>query len=441
MNADEMRAEILSRIPAYFCENWPEEEFVPGVSRVRIGARVFGAHEIVYLVDAALDFWLTADRYATKFEKALQSFLGVREALLCNSGSSANLLAISALTSKELPDTRLNPGDEVITVAAGFPTTVNGIFQNGLVPVFVDIEPETYNVDTSLLEEAYSERTRAVMLAHTLGHPFDVKGVRDFCDRHRLWLIEDNCDALGSKYDGRYTGTFGDMATQSFFPAHHITMGQGGAVVTRSPLLACIVRSFRDWGRDCWCDAGKENTCGKRYNWQKGDLPYGYDHKYTYSHVGYNLSITDLQAAIGCAQIERLPGFIKERKRNWLRLRAGLDDLQEFFVLPQARPNCDPSWFGFALRVRPEAPFNRLDVILNLAVHRIDTRLLFAGNLAKQPAYHGLNFRVPGKVLPNTDDAMLNAFWLGVYPGLNDKALDYVIEVLHDFVKMPHGQA
>ncbi len=433
--ADFKRGEILQLLPEYVRSQWPEDKFVPGKSRVLTNARVFGTAEVENLVDAALDFWLTSAEYSERFECGLETFLGVRDVILCNSGSSANLLAISALTSDELGTRQLRPGDEVITVAAGFPTTISGIVQNQLVPVFVDVELETYNIDTRALDEAYSERTRAIVLAHTLGHPFDLGTVKDFCHKHSLWLIEDNCDALGSKYYDRYTGTFGDLATQSFFPAHHITTGQGGAVIASTSKLASLVRSFRDWGRSCWCLPGKENTCGKRYNWQLGDLPAGYDHKYMYTHIGYNLEMTDLQAAIGCAQLDRLQGFIEARRRNWHLLRNGLADIDEFFAMSKELKHTEPSWFGFTLRVQPEMPFSRLDVLKYLNDKKIDAKLLFAGNLAKQPAYRDVHYRAVGDLI-NSDNVMSNVFWLGVYPGLSVEAIEYVIETMHDFVEL-----
>ena len=435
MSADSERDAILRLLPNYVQAQWPAAKFIPGVSRVLTNGRVFDLWEIQNLVDAALDFWLTSDRYSEQFERGLEEFLHIREAILCNSGSSANLLAISALTSRELRGLALKPGDEVITVAAGFPTTVSGIVQNGLVPVFVDVELDTYNIDVRLLHEAYSANTRAVMLAHTLGHPFYLDAVTKFCEKYGLWLIEDNCDALGSKYNDRYTGTFGDLATQSFFPAHHITTGQGGAVVTQRPKLANLVRSFRDWGRSCWCLPGKENTCGRRYDWRLGDLSEGYDHKYMYTHIGYNMEMTDLQAAIGYAQLDKLQGFIDVRRRNWHLLRDGLADLDAFFVMPCELEHTEPSWFGFALRVQPEMPFTRLDVLKYLNSKKIDAKLLFAGNLTKQPAYRDVKYRVVGQ-LTNTDDVMSNVFWIGVYPGLSVEAIEYVIEIMHDFAEL-----
>jgi CDP-6-deoxy-D-xylo-4-hexulose-3-dehydrase len=359
--------------------------------------------------------------------------VGAREAILCNSGSSANLLALSALTSPKLGDRALRPGDEVITLAAGFPTTLNPIIQNRLVPVFVDVELGTYNVDVRFLEEAVGPKTRAVMFAHTLGNPFNIVAVTAFAKRHNLWLIEDNCDALGSTFRGQMTGTCGDLATLSFYPAHHITMGEGGAVLTNSPQLRVLVESFRDWGRDCWCAPGKDNTCGKRFTWQLGDLPCGYDHKYIYSHIGYNLKATDMQAAIGVSQLKKLPGFIEARKRNWRKLSAALKPYEDLLVLPEATPGSDPSWFGFAITVRPDAPFKRADLVRCLEERRIATRLLFGGDLTRQPAYRDVPQRVVGD-LANTKTIVNDTFWIGVYPGLTDAMLDYVIEQFHQFM-------
>jgi CDP-6-deoxy-D-xylo-4-hexulose-3-dehydrase len=350
--------------------------------------------------------------------------------VLVNSGSSANLAAVSALTSPRLGDRRLVPGDEVITVAAGFPTTVNPIFQNGLVPVFVDVTVPTYNVDVAQLEGALSPRTRALIIAHTLGNPFDLAAVTGFARRHGLWLIEDCCDATGSTYHGRKVGTFGDLATTSFYPAHHITMGEGGAVLTGQPLLRTLVESFRDWGRDCWCQPGCDNTCGKRFEWRHGGLPHGYDHKYTYSHVGYNLKLTDMQAAVGVAQLRKLDGFIGARRRNFQMLREGLREMEEFFILPQATPGSEPSWFGFPIAVRPDAPFSRNQVTSYLEERKIATRLLFGGNLVRQPAYDGREYRVAGS-LKNADFVMNQVFWIGLYPGIGPAILEYMLESLH----------
>ena len=431
--AERLRQEILRLVRAYYAEAFPPREFVPGETPVPVSGRVFDADDLVHLVDASLDFWLTTGRYADQFEQEFARFMGVRHAILCNSGSSANLLALSALTSPKLGERRLKAGDEVITVAAAFPTTVNPIVQNRLVPVFVDVELGTYNIDVRYLEEAISPRTKAIMLAHTLGNPFNVDAVLEVAKHHDLRLIEDNCDAVGSTYRGQLTGTFGDLATVSFYPAHHITMGEGGCVLTNSPKLKTLVESFRDWGRDCWCDPGRENTCGKRFEWQLGELPYGYDHKYIYSHIGYNLKLTDMQAAVGVAQLKKLPQFIEARKHNWQLLYEGLKPLEEFLILPQPTPGSDPSWFGFAITVRPEAPFTRNDLVRYLENRKIATRLLFGGNLIRQPAYQDVPYRVVGK-LKNTDFVMNHTFWVGVYPGLTEQMIAYIAETMTTFV-------
>jgi CDP-6-deoxy-D-xylo-4-hexulose-3-dehydrase len=431
--ADALRDRIRSLVGEYYHEAFPAPNFVPGSSPVPVSGRVFDEQELELLVDSSLDFWLTTGRFAEQFEREFAKFVGVREAVLVNSGSSANLLAVAALTSQRLGDRQLKPGDEVITLAAGFPTTVNPILQNGLVPVFVDVEIPTFNVDVSYLEAALSDRTRAVIFAHTLGNPFDLGAVTAFAKKHGLWLIEDCCDALGSTYGGRKVGTFGDLATVSFYPAHHITMGEGGCVLTEKPLLRTLVESFRDWGRDCWCAPGKENTCGKRFDWQLGELPHGYDHKYIYSHVGYNLKATDMQAAVGVAQLKKLPAFIEARKRHFSYLKAGLKDknADEHFVLPEATPNSDPSWFGFPLLLRETAPFSRNTLIDFLNAKKIGTRQLFGGNLVRQPAYAGLSYRVVGG-LGASDRVMNQAFWIGVYPGLTPEMLDYVVESINE---------
>jgi len=427
------REQILRMVEHYARESFLTGEFVPGRDPVPVSGRTFDAEEVVYLVDAALDFWLTAGRYAEQFEREFARGMGVNHALLCNSGSSANLLALSALTSPKLGPRRLRPGDEVITVAAGFPTTVNPIIQNNLVPVFLDVELGTYNVDVTHLEEAIGPRTKAIVLAHTLGNPFNLDAVLDVCRRHGLWLIEDNCDALGARYHGQLTGTFGDLATASFYPAHHITMGEGGCVMTNSDQINRIVESFRDWGRDCWCAPGKDNTCGKRFDCQLGDLPHGYDHKYTYSHIGYNLKLTDMQAAVGVAQLKKLPAFIEARKRNWHLLHEGLKPFGEYFVLPQGTPGSDPSWFGFPLTVRPEAPFTRHELVRHLERRKIATRLLFGGNLTRQPVYDSVQYEIVGD-LANTDLVMNHTFWVGVYPGLTSEKLEFVVQSIAGFV-------
>ncbi len=427
---EELRERILELIAEYHAETFAPAAFVPGESPVPVSGRVFDAADMQSLVDSSLDFWLTTGRFAAQFEKQFARWFGIRTATLVNSGSSADLLAVTALTSPKLGARRLQPGDEVITVAAGFPTTVNPIIQNGLVPVFLDEHIPTYNIDVRGLEEARSERTRAVVIAHTLGNPFDVGAVKEFVKKHDLWLVEDCCDAVGATYAGQKVGRFGDLATVSFYPAHHITMGEGGCVLTNRPLLKTIVESFRDWGRDCWCEPGNANTCGKRFDWELGELPYGYDHKYTYSHIGYNLKMTDMQAAVGLSQLEKLPAFIKKRRANFRALRDGLKDLEEFFILPEATPHSEPSWFGFAIAVRPGAPFNRNQVIAFLEKRKIATRLLFGGNLLRQPAYQGVRHRVVGS-LENTDFIMNQVFWVGVYPGISSEMLTYMIEIFH----------
>jgi CDP-6-deoxy-D-xylo-4-hexulose-3-dehydrase len=432
--ADQLREQILELIFEYAAEEFPKKSFIPGESPVPVSGRVFDADDIKTLVDSSLDFWLTTGRYAKQFEREFAQFFKMRHALLVNSGSSANLLALTSLTSHFLQEKRINEGDEVITVATGFPTTVNPIFQNNLVPVFVDVDIPTYNIDVTQLETALSEKTRVVMIAHTLGNPFDLEAITAFCKKHNLWLIEDCCDAVGATYNEQPVGRFGDIATVSFYPAHHITMGEGGAVLTDKPKLKKIIESFRDWGRDCWCAPGKENTCGKRFDWQLGDLPHGYDHKYTYSHIGYNLKVTDMQAAVGVSQLKKLPLFIETRRANFNYLHRHISNLNQFFILPEATPNSTPSWFGFPLFVRPEAPFTRDDIIRWLEAHKIGTRLLFSGNLIRQPAYRGKNYRVVGN-LSHSDEVMKRVFWIGSYPGLNKSMLDYVIESFHAFVK------
>ncbi|HEY3345339.1 MAG TPA: lipopolysaccharide biosynthesis protein RfbH, partial [Anaerolineaceae bacterium] len=412
-----IRDQILALVGEYAAIAFPERDFISGVTPIPVSGRVFDACEIQFLVDSALDFWLTTGRFAMEFERSFAHICGVKHAALVNSGSSANLLALTCLTSPSLKDRQLRPGDEVITVAAGFPTTVNPILQNQLVPVFVDVSLPTYNVDVTQLEAALSDRTRAIVLAHTLGNPFDLGAVTEFAHQHNLWLIEDCCDAVGALYRGCPVGTFGDLATTSFYPAHHITMGEGGCVLTNQAPLKKLVESFRDWGRDCWCDPGRDNTCGLRFEHQVGELPVGYDHKYTYAHIGYNLKATDMQAAVGLAQLQKLPGFIAKRRENFQILYDGLRDLQDIFILPEATPGSEPSWFGFSLAVRPGAPFTRAYVIDFLEKRGIGTRLLFGGNLTRQPAYQKVRFRAAGS-LKNSDFVMNQVFWVGVYPGL-----------------------
>ncbi|HTA12139.1 MAG TPA: lipopolysaccharide biosynthesis protein RfbH [Solirubrobacteraceae bacterium] len=428
------RDEILEKVREYHAITWADREFEPGRDPVPVTGKVFDADELVSLVDAALDFWLTTGRYADQLQRNLKRFVGVRHAVLANSGSSANLLALSALTSPRLGERRLRPGDEVLTLAAAFPTTVNPILQSRLVPVFLDVELATGNVDASQLEDAVGSRTRAVMIAHTLGNPFDLDAVTELCERHGLWLIEDNCDALGSTYRGRLTGTFGDLSTLSFYPAHHITTGEGGCVLTNTGLIKVLVESFRDWGRDCWCDPGKENTCGKRFGWKLGSLPYGYDHKYTYSHIGYNLKMTDMQAAVGLAQLEKLPSFIATRRENWRRLREAFAAFEDDLLLPTPTLHSDPSWFGFMLVVRDDAPFSRDQLVEHLEGCGIHTRNVLAGNLLHQPAYADIPHRVIGD-LRNSDILMNDAFWIGVYPGISEQMIEYVVDVFGRFMR------
>jgi CDP-6-deoxy-D-xylo-4-hexulose-3-dehydrase len=431
--AEELRRQILELTAQYHAAKFPAREFVPGESVVPVSGKVIGAEDICSVVDSALDGWFTAGRFAREFERRLAKFVGVRSASLVNSGSSANLVALCALSSPKLGARQLQPGDEVLTVAAGFPTTVNPIFQNRLVPVFVDVTLPTYEIDATRLEAAYSPKMKAVMIAHTLGNVFDLDAVTAFCRKHSLWLIEDCCDALGSTWKGRKVGTFGDIATVSFYPAHHITMGEGGAVLTGNLTLQVLIDSFRDWGRDCWCEPGKDNTCGKRFSWQLGSLPCGYDHKYTYSHIGYNLKATEMQAALGLSQIDKLPHFIARRKENFAYLHAALKPLEDVLLLPEASEGSDPSWFGFPIGVRAEAPFTRDELTGALEARKIGTRLMFAGNLLRQPAYEGWETRVVGE-LPNTDFVMNQVFWIGVYPGLTRKMLDFIVKTAREFV-------
>jgi CDP-6-deoxy-D-xylo-4-hexulose-3-dehydrase len=476
----ELRQQAIEAALRYYEFKHKERKPFKSGDRIPYAGRVFDEKEITNLIDSSLDFWLTTGRYAERFEKEFADFLGVQHCSLVNSGSSANLLAFMALTSPKLGERRVKRGDEVITVAAGFPTTVAPIIQYGAVPVFVDVTLPTYNVDCSQLEAALSEKTRAVMLAHTLGNPFDLQSVKAFCDRHNLWLIEDNCDALGSRYgrldgwkagslessnpqnfqtsnpqnatlqpsDFQYTGTIGHIGTSSFYPPHHMTMGEGGAVYTNDTTLKRLVESFRDWGRDCWCVSGRDNTCGDRFTQQFGELPYGYDHKYVYSHFGYNLKVTDMQAAIGCAQLDKLPGFIEARKKNWKLLRDGLAGLEDRFILPEATENSDPSWFGFLLTVREEAGFTREKIVNHLESKGIQTRMLFAGNLIKHPCFdemrtNGKGYRVvpnplslqPSNPLPITDRIMRDTFWVGVYPGMTEEMAGYIATTIRGLMK------
>ncbi|WP_243370812.1 lipopolysaccharide biosynthesis protein RfbH [Geotalea sp. SG265] len=431
---------IQAAIKYYEFKHKDSRQFFPG-NRIPYAGRVFDEREIVNLIDSSLDFWLTTGRYAERFEREFAEFLGIQHCSLTNSGSSANLLALMALTSPKLGERRLKPGDEIITVAAGFPTTVAPAVQYGAVPVFVDVELPTYNIDCTQLEQALSVNSKGVMVAHTLGNPFDLQSVRSFCDRHNLWLIEDNCDALGSRYlyngEWRYTGTIGHLGTSSFYPPHHMTMGEGGAVYTNDTTLKRLVESFRDWGRDCWCPSGRDNTCGNRFTQQFGELPHGYDHKYVYSHFGYNLKVTDMQAAIGCAQLDKLNGFIAARKKNWTQLRENLAELADLFILPEATVNSDPSWFGFLLTVREQAGFTREEIVNHLEMKGIQTRMLFAGNLIKHPCFDGMRrsgkgYRAVGS-LENTDRIMHDTFWVGVYPGMSGDMIGYMSDTIRDY--------
>ena len=434
-NILEIKNRILDLVNNYSSINFKEKEFVPGISDVPVSGKVIGALELQNMVEASLDGWLTTGRFNQQFEEKLSQFLGIKCLLTVNSGSSANLIAFSTLTSPKLKERAIQKGDEVISVAAGFPTTVNPIVQFGAIPVFVDVKISTYNIDENLVEAAITKKTKAVMLAHTLGNPFNVKKIKEICEKYNLWLIEDSCDALGSKFDNQNVGTFGDLATLSFYPAHHITMGEGGAVFTNSKKLERIAESFRDWGRDCYCEPGKDNTCNKRFGWQLGDLPYGYDHKYTYSHSGYNMKITDMQAACGLAQLDRLEGFIKKRKENFNFLYKNLKDLEEFLILPEPEKNSEPSWFGFPLTLKKQDKYNRNDLVKYLNENKIGTRLLFSGNLTKQPYMKNVTFKVHGE-LKNTDFIMENTFWAGLYPGLSKEHLEYSVLKIKNFFKL-----
>ena len=432
-DSEAIKKQISDLVRSYAQLTLKDQEFRPGESRVAVSGKVIGAEELNNMVAASLDGWLTAGRFNEQFEKELAQFIGVRHLITVNSGSSANLTAFSTLTSPKLKDRAIKPGDEVIGVAAGFPTTVNPIIQFGAVPVFVDIDLCTYNIDAEKIEAAITEKTRAIMLAHTLGNPFNLDVITALCKKYNLWLIEDCCDALGSTYDGKMLGTFGDIGTLSFYPAHHITMGEGGAVFTNSGQLKAIAESFRDWGRDCYCAPGKDNTCGKRFEWQLGDLPAGYDHKYTYSHLGYNLKISDMQAACGLAQLQKARAFIEKRKENFAYLKERLASCEEFLLLPNATPKSDPSWFGFPITLKPEAGVDRVHLLNYLNDNKIDTRLLFAGNLTRQPYMKGRNYRVSGD-LTNTDVIMNDTFWIGVFPGLDEAHLEFMSEAIESFL-------
>lgn len=429
---NQIRAEIAQLVDEFASIKYRSQIFESGKTLVPPSGKVLGGAELKNMVEASLDGWLTTGRFNESFEKKLSSFLGVKYLITTNSGSSANLLAFSALTSPKLKDRAIKPGDEIITVAAGFPTTVNPILQFGAIPVFVDIDIATHNIDVISIEAAISSKTRAIMLAHSLGNPFNLKVILELCKKHHLWLIEDNCDALGSKYNNQLTGTFGDIGTLSFYPAHHITMGEGGAVFTNNLELKIIIESFRDWGRDCYCQPGKDNTCGKRFCWKLGDLPEGYDHKYTYAHAGYNLKITDMQAACGLAQMDKLEEFIQARKDNFKYLYNRLQSCQDFLILPEATPNSDPSWFGFLMTIKPEANIRRVDLLSYLDQEKIGTRLLFAGNLTRQPYMKGRKYRVSGN-LTNTDRVMNDSFWVGLYPGLTEEMLNFTATKIEMF--------
>ncbi len=428
----ELKQQIFDLVEQYSALHFAEKPFQAGTSVIPPSGKVLGASELKNMVEASLDGWLTTGRFNEAFERRLADFLGVKHVLTTNSGSSANLLAFSALTSPQLGKRAIKPGDEVISVAAGFPTTVNPILQYGAVPVFVDVHIPTYNIDPALIEAAISDKTKAIMLAHTLGNPYNLAKIVHIAKKYNLWLIEDCCDALGSTYDEKLVGTFGDIGTLSFYPAHHITMGEGGAIFTNNNDLKRIIESFRDWGRDCYCQPGKDNTCGKRFGWQLGTLPFGYDHKYTYSHLGYNLKISDMQAACALAQMDRLPGFIEARKRNFVFLKDRLKSCEEFLILPEATPGSDPSWFGFPITVRDSAGIARVELLKYLDQHKVGTRLLFAGNLTRQPYFQGRTYRVSGELI-NTDAIMNSTFWIGVYPGLNDAMLDYICDRIETF--------
>ncbi|MHA1492212.1 MAG: lipopolysaccharide biosynthesis protein RfbH [Promethearchaeota archaeon] len=436
-----IRNKIFENVKIYYDKKFKnKKDFIPGDTRINYGGRVFDEKELINLVDSSLEFWLTEGRYASQFQESLASFLGIKYCLLTTSGSSANLLAISALKSNKIDDNRrLKKGDEIITIAAAFPTTVFPIIQNNAIPVFVDIELDTYNIDINKLEDALSEKTKAVILAHTLGNPFDIEKIKNFCQDNNLWLIEDNCDALGSKYNNKYTGTFGDISTCSFYPAHQITMGEGGAVLTNDPKLHRILRSIREWGRDCWCAPGTDNTCNKRFEWQLGTLPYGYDHKYIYSEFGYNLKITDMQAAIGVAQLKKLPSFIKVRRMNHERMYEGLKDYADLIILPKSQKNSEPSWFGFMITLKENCEISRSKMIRELENKKIQTRLLFAGNIIRQPVFDKMRndkkgYRVVGQ-LYNTNKVMNDSFWLGVYPGITNEMIDYIIAQISELLK------
>jgi len=428
-NLNKINSKISKLVEDFSKEKFKASKFIPGKTSIPCSGKVIDSKEIKNMIEASLDGWLTTGRFNDEFQNRLAKFLNVKKLITVNSGSSANLIAFSSLTSHLHKDKAIKPGDEVITVAAAFPTTVNPIFQNGAIPVFVDVKIPTYNIDEKLIEDAITKKTKAIMIAHTLGNPFNLEKVLKICKKYNLWLVEDNCDALGSKYKGKNTGSFGDVATLSFYPAHHITMGEGGAVFTSNLRIKRVAESFRDWGRDCYCEPGFENTCNKRFGWKLGELPFGFDHKYIYSHVGFNMKITDMQAACGLAQLDKLDLFIKKRKENFLFLKKSLENFQEDLILPKAEPDSEPSWFGFPISLSKKCKVKRAEVIKKLYEKKIGTRLLFSGNLTKQPAYLSKNFKISGN-LKNTDYIMENTFWVGVYPGLGEDELSFITKVI-----------
>lgn len=433
MTHTEIRDKILQLTKEYYKEKFSSNDFIPGKTRVNYAGRVFDEKELVNLVDSSLDFWLTEGRYSEQFAEKISEFLCVQNVILVNSGSSANLIAFSALSSEKLGERRLKPGDEVISVAAGFPATVTPIIQNNCIPVFVDVDIPTYNIDVEMMQKAITEKTKCIFVAHTLGNPFNIDAVMKLAKKHHLWFIEDNCDAFGSKYDGKYTGTFGHLSTISFYPAHHITTGEGGAIVTNDEQLAKLVRSFRDWGRDCYCAGGENNTCGKRFSQQFGTLPYGYDHKYVYSEIGYNLKMTDMQAAVGAAQVDKLPMFCERRKENFKLYNKIFGKYEDYFILPEATPNSDPAWFSYIVTLKEGVPFKRDELTKYLNENLIETRNLFGGNLIRQPAFMNKNFRI-AEHLNNSDYIMNNTFFLGTYPGNTNEKLDYIESIVDSFI-------
>ncbi len=432
-NIDKIREQIFNLAVEFYKASYPYKKFEPSVDYIPVSGKVIDSSELINSIDAALDMWLTSGRHAQQFERNLAKFMKVRHAILCNSGSSANLLATTALTSNKLGDKKLIPGDEIITVAAGFPTTVNPIIQNNLTPVFIDTELGYYNPSVDSISEAIGPKTRGIFIAHTLGNPYDAAQVRELAKSHNLWFIEDNCDALGSSINGQLTGTFGDLSTLSMYPAHHITTGEGGSVFTNNPLLKVLVESYREWGRDCWCEPGKDNTCGKRFEWQFEQLPFGYDHKYIYSHIGYNLKMTDFQASIGNAQLDKLNDFIEIRKENFDYLHTRMKSLEGYFVLPKSLDNSEPSWFGYPITLRKQCTFDRREITTFLEQSKIGTRLLFGGNLLRQPAYKDITYRQVGS-LENTDLIAENTFWVGIYPGISKDMLNYMHDTISKFV-------